>query len=286
MRISACVAVYNGEKHLSNCLKAIREQSRPPDELVVLDDGSKDRSAEIAESFGARVIRQANAGIGAGRRRLIEEATGDFVAFCDHDDTWTPNHLEVLEKHAQGTLIYSLVSHEGVVQTPHASPEDPNLKHLIPYSADIWTSSTLIDRQAALKVGNFDPSFRTGEDLLMWFLLGSVGRIVQVPEVLTHMSRLEGSTSAASRKVHEEALRLYEHLMAHLKEWYPDSNESHLRALDRRYGYTQSIVATHREKEGIPSFRLHAEALRRCPSKGVIYRWLRSLLQMPASPPI
>jgi glycosyltransferase involved in cell wall biosynthesis len=286
-RVSACVAVYNGVAHLRQCLEAIRRQTRPADEIVVLDDGSQDRSAAIAEELGARVIRQKNAGIGAGRKRLIEEAAGDFVAFCDHDDTWTDTHLETLAGHiGEGVLIYGLVTHEGVAQIPHAKPEQPNLRHLIPYSSDIWTSATLIDRKAALEAGNFDPSYRSGEDLLMWFQLGRVGRIVQIPEVITHMSRLEGSTSSSNRKVHEGALRLYRHIIDHLREWYPEATAADVGALERRYGYTQSIVACHREQQGERSLALHWEAVRRCPSKGVLYRFVRSLMGLPAKPPI
>jgi hypothetical protein len=120
----------------------------------------------------------------------------------------------------------------------------------------------------------------------MWFQLGRVGRIVQVPEVLTHMSRLQASTSASSRKVHEEALRLFKHLIENLRTWYPDATASDVKALERRYGYTQSIVACHREQQGERSLGLHWEAARRCPSKGVLYRLLRSLIGRPAPPPI
>src|SRR5438552_2065524 len=93
--VSACVAVYNGAKHLRTALDSILAQTVKPLEIWVLEDGSSDGSAEIAESYpGVMVFRQPNQGIGAARRALVEHAQGEWVAFCDHDDWWEPDRIE------------------------------------------------------------------------------------------------------------------------------------------------------------------------------------------------
>src|SRR4051794_14512771 len=109
--VSACLAVYNGAELVDRALRSVVEQTRPPDEIVVVDDGSSDDSVRIVESFpGVRLIRQENAGIGAARKRLVEEARGEWIAFNDHDDWWAKEKLEFLLPHTVDrdvTLIYS-----------------------------------------------------------------------------------------------------------------------------------------------------------------------------------
>src|SRR4051812_12252844 len=96
LSISAVVPCYNGEVFLAEALESISRQSRRVDEIIVVDDGSTDRSAEVAESWGATVIRQPNRGEGAARNRGIEAAKGDVIAWLDADDLWRPRHIEVV----------------------------------------------------------------------------------------------------------------------------------------------------------------------------------------------
>jgi glycosyltransferase involved in cell wall biosynthesis len=95
-RVSAIVPVFNGERYLEEGLRSVVEQSLPPFEVIVVDDGSTDRSPEIAERFGGpvRCIRQANAGVAGARNRGLSEAKGEFVGFLDQDDLWPEGKLE------------------------------------------------------------------------------------------------------------------------------------------------------------------------------------------------
>jgi len=91
------VPAHNSEDHIARAIDSILRQSRPPDELIVVDDGSTDKTGEIARSYGADVIyvRQKNAGPGAARNRGIETASCEWIAFLDSDDMW---HHQKLEK--------------------------------------------------------------------------------------------------------------------------------------------------------------------------------------------
>jgi CDP-glycerol glycerophosphotransferase len=94
--LSVVVPVYQVEAYLAACLDSLLAVRYPHLEIVVVDDGSTDGSAAIAESYRARddrirVVRQENAGLGAARNTGIREATGDLVTFVDSDDTVTPN---------------------------------------------------------------------------------------------------------------------------------------------------------------------------------------------------
>ena len=92
-RVSAIVPVYDGERYLPEALESVRAQGYADLELIVVDDGSTDGSAAVAQAAGARVVRQANGGIGAARNAGLAVATGAFIAFLDADDAWCAGRL-------------------------------------------------------------------------------------------------------------------------------------------------------------------------------------------------
>ncbi|MFI4903425.1 MAG: glycosyltransferase family 2 protein, partial [Burkholderiales bacterium] len=94
MRVSVVMPMYNGEAYVAEALDSVLAQTRPADEIVVVDDGSHDASAAIVARYsGVRYVRQANGGCAAARNRGVAEAGGDVVAFIDQDDRWLPGHL-------------------------------------------------------------------------------------------------------------------------------------------------------------------------------------------------
>src|SRR5580698_2407157 len=92
--------VHNGVKYLRASIDSVIVQSLQPTELFVVDDGSKDGSYELAESietpFPKYVLRQSNKRQSAARNLAASKATGEYLAFIDHDDIWYPHHLERL----------------------------------------------------------------------------------------------------------------------------------------------------------------------------------------------
>ncbi len=93
-RVTVCLAVYNGADTLAKALDAVFAQTYRDFDVLILDDGSTDRTVEIASRYEARIIQVPNAGVGAARKRMVEGATGEFLAFVDHDDFWVPDKLE------------------------------------------------------------------------------------------------------------------------------------------------------------------------------------------------
>jgi glycosyltransferase involved in cell wall biosynthesis len=94
--ITAVVAAYNAELWIGEALEAILGQTRPPEEIVVVNDGSTDGTARVLERFAGavRVVHQPNGGCPAAFNRAFGEARGDFVAMCGADDVWEPRKLE------------------------------------------------------------------------------------------------------------------------------------------------------------------------------------------------
>ncbi|HET9645560.1 MAG TPA: glycosyltransferase [Burkholderiaceae bacterium] len=94
--ISVIIPAYNASATLGRAIGSVLEQTRPAHEIIVVDDGSRDGTAEVARHYGPRVqiVQQANAGPSAARNRGVEAATGDWIAFLDADDWYYPDRLE------------------------------------------------------------------------------------------------------------------------------------------------------------------------------------------------
>jgi glycosyltransferase involved in cell wall biosynthesis len=96
-RVSAIVAVRDGERYLAQALDSILGQSVPPGEVVVVDDGSKDATPAVLDAYAGqiRVVRQEPRGFGAAVNRGVATSTGELLAFLDGDDAWAPASLAV-----------------------------------------------------------------------------------------------------------------------------------------------------------------------------------------------
>lgn len=96
-RVSVVIPAYNSEKHLAETLRSALGSSVGDLEVVVVDDGSTDRTAELAAGFGprVRVMSQANAGMSVSRNRGINSCDSEFVALLDSDDVWHPLKVEM-----------------------------------------------------------------------------------------------------------------------------------------------------------------------------------------------
>jgi glycosyltransferase involved in cell wall biosynthesis len=109
--ISVVIPAYQAETFLPRALGGVAQQTRRPAEVIVVDDGSTDATAAVAERFGARVVRQANRGASAARNTGIREARFPWVALLDADDRWFPAKLETQwaahERYPEANLVLS-----------------------------------------------------------------------------------------------------------------------------------------------------------------------------------
>ena len=111
-KISVIVPVFNGKKYLHECVDSILAQTLKDFELLLIDDGSTDGSDIICDEYAVkdrrvRVVHKVNEGINATRRRGVHESNGEWVAFCDDDDTMEPYALQSLYDLSSNTDIVS-----------------------------------------------------------------------------------------------------------------------------------------------------------------------------------
>jgi glycosyltransferase involved in cell wall biosynthesis len=168
MRASVVMPVYDGVRYVGEALDSVRAQTRPADEVIVVDDGSRDGSADVvARHVGVRCIRQANAGCAAARNRGVAEAGGDVIAFIDQDDLWHPEHLarmlEVLERDADvgfvACAIDNFLSPELDVPPPGVEPA-----MLAVPQHGMGTNTLVVRRELFGRIGAFDPAMVPVDD--------------------------------------------------------------------------------------------------------------------------
>lgn len=180
IRISVVIPLYNKEREAARAVRSVLDQRYRPLEIIVVDDGSTDRSAAVVEELAApevRLIRQANAGVSAARNRGTEEASGDYVAFLDADDWWEPGFLEeiaALIGEFPGCGIYSTAFR--IVRDGRRFPaRQPQRRGVVAdYFDEAMTryvclpSSSCLPRSVLLEAGGFPPGMKLGEDLYLW----------------------------------------------------------------------------------------------------------------------
>lgn len=201
--VSVIIPVYNGGRYLRAALESVFAQTYRPFEVIVVDDGSKDDSGVIAQSFpDVRYIRQANQGVAAARNNGIEAARGEFFAFLDQDDLWTPDKLKLQIEHllSHPELGYTLTQQKFFLD-PGATLPSWFRKELFSLVHPGWVLGTLVVRRTAFeKVGNFATGYSAASDG-DWFFRAKAAEIPMevVPELLL-MKRLHGDNDSARAK--------------------------------------------------------------------------------------
>ncbi len=169
--VSVILPVYNGERYLAEAIESVLSQSYQSFELIVIDDGSTDRSREIAQSFPLiKYVFQANRGVAAARNRGIEISRGEFLTFLDADDLWLPEKLALqMEAFEYDPALEIVTGHvEQFVSSEldldaakkYSFPDKP-----LPGYSPI---AIMVKRSAFEKTGLFHEEYQHGE-AISWF---------------------------------------------------------------------------------------------------------------------
>lgn len=178
MKISVVIPAYNSENCIRETLDSVISQTLAAHEIIVVDDGSKDNTAGVVRSFGdqVRYIKQENCGIAGARNTGISCATGDWIAFLDHDDLWLPTKLEKQAKVAMENpdliCVYTTFSYLYVDGSSKEIPVFPakDLWPALRYKTPILPSTAIVKRSALLEVGGFQKLYCI-DDWNLWFRL-------------------------------------------------------------------------------------------------------------------
>ena len=175
-KISIIIPAYNAESTIKSTIESVQKQSFSDFELIIINDGSTDRTLEIVQEIKDSRIKlfcYRNGGLSIARNRGIKQATGDYIAFLDADDLWTKDKLEkqlaVLEANPSAGVAYSQTSYideQGnfLYNCNPVSFENNVLGELLLTNFLQNGSNPLIRRQAIKKVGEFDLALKSSED--------------------------------------------------------------------------------------------------------------------------
>ena len=182
MRITAVVPTYNRARWLPEVVASLRAQTRPPDEILVIDDGSTDDTAEVCAALPApvRYLRQENAGVSAARNRGIREARGEWIALADSDDLWMPRKLEIqlAALAACPEAGWCLSGCTRIDLEGRALPGVQGFERVFPVFSELGRSAeahfaSALSRREVIVAGEAHPVF-TGDAFGLWFH-GNVG---------------------------------------------------------------------------------------------------------------
>jgi len=200
--ISICIPAYKAECFIGETLASVGVQTFTDWELIVVEDGSHDRTEEIVLTFAKTISQavvfhrhEANRGLPGTRNTAIAKARGEWIALIDADDLWTPDHLERAIACARQTGA-DLV-HTGVTMFDGETGRDqenrlPSAEAIADFPRSLFTgeypiqpSSVLLRRDVCLRVGGFDPNCRYVEDREFWLRLVRAGAKVAHDPSLT-----------------------------------------------------------------------------------------------------
>jgi GT2 family glycosyltransferase len=183
-RVSVVVCSYNGERTLDECLRGVKNLDYPDYEIIVVDDGSKDATACIAQMHGVRLISTANHGLSAARNTGLEAAQGDIIAYIDDDAMPDPHWLRYLALTFMNTDYAGVggpnlppPDEYGTAQCVSQAPGGPIHVLLTDQEAEHIPGCNMAFRRAALqRVAGFDPRFRiAGDDVDICWRLQEAG---------------------------------------------------------------------------------------------------------------
>jgi len=204
--VSVVIAAYNTEAYIQEALESVLDQDWRPFEVIVVDDGSTDGTADVVKTFDrVRYIRQENAGPGAARNTAIAAAVGDFIAVSDSDDVVAAGRLSLQARYLiDHPDVDAVLGRQEWLNAPPGLARDGVYGDL----AGVPVGGSAMFRRAALMaVGGYDSSFWLGEDTDLLIRMREQGYTYLVlPEVVLYR-RFRETSLTGGQAFHVQLLR-------------------------------------------------------------------------------
>lgn len=261
--VSVIVPVYNGDRYLRPALDSVFAQTYPYFEVVVVNDGSTDSSAQLIKSYPAPLvsINKTNEGVGIARNTGIRYARGQFIAFLDQDDLWSPTKLErqitLFEQHKTVGLVHTDVEWRDATATMPVSPPDAerspelasgNCFEQLLLRCSICNSSVVVRSSILEQIGTCDVNIRgnTVQDYDLWLRIARVSALGYIDEKLTVIRRHSDQGSANYQAMYSETARLLEGVLEKTPMAIPFG-------MDARMGRLYDLLGVYHLEQGARS---------------------------------
>ena len=202
--ITVIIGAYNAERYLGEAIESVLAQTYRDFELIVVDDGSTDRTGEIADGYGdpVRCLHQENGGMAAARNRAIPEARGDYLAFLDADDRFPPgklrSQLAVFEAQPELDVVYGHVTEflsRDLDEAARALLRAP--EHNVPWPTP---NLMLVRRDSFLRVGLFSTELKVGIGVDWHARANELGLRSAVPPIVVLERRLHAENNGIRQR--------------------------------------------------------------------------------------
>ena len=249
--VAVVIPAYNAQRFIEQALESVRAQGAPPAEVIVVDDGSTDRTAALARATGAIVHSQLNQGPGAARNTAIRSTCQPWIAFLDADDVWEPQKLEAqwvavqarpdvaavftdfIEFNAEGPLGEPFLSrkpHYWAMKRVAAAPgvvvcDAESLRRQFLEGNFIAPSTMLARRDLLLKVGLFDTTLSHLEDRDCWLRLLAISTMAVVERPLVRTRIHESNLTHDKFRTNVAGTLLTERILANPTKYPPGTAE-------------------------------------------------------------
>lgn len=229
MSITVVIPTYNRADLCLDAVSAALDQTSPPLEVIVVDDGSTDSTAELFQVArpSVRYIRQENAERAAARNRGIFEARGELIAFLDSDDRWDSRHLELsqaaLDAHPDAALAFGRAAYASpsgrilweAPSPPISTGQCDNALPALTAKGIGFPLSTVVARRTILVENPFneDRLLSRSEDWELWVRIAARHPVVSTGEITAFLRMHEGNTSQDARAVGEAMKRALRYVL-------------------------------------------------------------------------
>ena len=241
MKFSVIIPLYNKAPYIRKALESVFAQTYTDYELIIVDDGSTDGSAEIAEAFlqdlasrlsplAFRLLKQKNAGVSAARNNGFSVSSAEYIAFLDADDWWEPTYLERMAQLINDYPDAGLYACNYIYYKPgktHVTLNIPTGYINYPkayYESDampVWTGAAMIPRQVYAEMGGFPLGIKLGEDFLLWSKISLHYPVAFLNEPLAWYNNDVPATLRATRNLHKPE----HHMLFRLELAFGDGEE-------------------------------------------------------------
>jgi glycosyltransferase involved in cell wall biosynthesis len=227
--VCVVIPLYNGADSIEQTLASLVGQTRLPDHVIVVDDGSTDdgpqRVKDFAAPFRLTLLHQPNAGQASARNRGLQHCEETFVAFLDADDQFRPQKLEQQlalydELTRQGRPVGLIDCYTQVNYSDGRRQLDNHLKNgrhfydFIHANVLNGVSTALVKREVIMQYGGFDASLRYSEDRFMWTRIAEHWEVHTVPQVLLERTVNGGNMTAQPKKYYANKIRFIDVYLA------------------------------------------------------------------------
>ena len=214
---SVIMPLYNKAPYVEKAIRSVLEQTYPHFELIVINDGSTDNSAEIAEKLlegvsNAKFINQQNSGVATTRNNGVELAKGEYICFLDADDWWDISFLQEMSQFIKeypeagiwgtnywyvkkGMTRVGVKCETGYINYPFVYKTQTSMP--------LWTGAVCMAKETYLKYGGFPAGIKLGEDFLLWTKIALEHKVALLSKPVAYYNNNVPATMRATRNLHK-----------------------------------------------------------------------------------